>query len=755
MLFLKIAISILPTQLIGQSDCPKYDCPCILVTADSLAENFKTISKAINTYTAYKICAPDSTKVADARITKLFQKIEKLYQKAEVDKLKLEDVQADLLLEDEKNKKLIKQIKTKNDSLTTQEDKLRDIVDSLRIMEDSLQNTIYELKVNHSKLAGDAYFDAQNNLEHLYFGKALSNCKTIDSLQLWDEKDFDKQILQELAYFFNEVDYQKKALEALRYAGINLKKNYTPTEISKAIIDLDAVYFQQLKKRYHPQMIKIKGGYYSPISEFQLLPNRNRFIDFSYCDHFEISETTVTYAQYAVYSWINRNGIIPRYSLGINLDSPVECTYNEAIAYLNWRSNTNGWIKYYEEIKSKKYDSEILKSSLRRTWIIIDSSFSFRLPYNYELNYIGIQNGNHIIKNKNHDLRFGANNELMVGLNKLHDYFDFTLKLSEVRYSSRSILRNSMINFRLTRSLFNDSYKENYPPIYNSNTSDLNKKNLSIEMDLNEYFSKKIKLSKKIKKDSVFRNSLNKTIYVKFDVKENGEKNNIKLLKRFHPVLDKKIVEVIKQMPPWIPSKENGVPVKDSVALLFQFNPSKNRKRICCDPIGFYGLSRLNNWSNHSPYLLNKKGWSFGFFNKWDNLWEIEFKFDQFTVQKDFIFKDVTIQTGRELNLFRLGTSFGVWRKELLEKSIEIIPFLGSSIAYSSLNNLQSLDLPAKFSNDFGWELNTGISIDYRNPYFNFLVLRGKLSYDKIFFMETPLNVGNLSLQFGLGVGLW
>ena len=52
------------------------------------------------------------------------------------------------------------------------------------------------------------------------------------------------------------------------------------------------------------------------------------------------------------------------------------------------------------------------------------------------------------------------------------------------------------------------------------------------------------------------------TVIVSFVINTNGEVTNVRPLNSVHPLLDREAVRVIYKMPPWIPGKQDGKPVK-------------------------------------------------------------------------------------------------------------------------------------------------------------------------------------------------
>jgi len=83
------------------------------------------------------------------------------------------------------------------------------------------------------------------------------------------------------------------------------------------------------------------------------------------------------------------------------------------------------------------------------------------------------------------------------------------------------------------------------------------------------------------------RDSISGVVYVEFVIEEDGSLTNIKIRKGLHPSLDSATVSTISQMPPWIPGKYQGKPVRSMFVLPIQFqmnthpnsSPTQRRKR--------------------------------------------------------------------------------------------------------------------------------------------------------------------------------
>lgn len=87
---------------------------------------------------------------------------------------------------------------------------------------------------------------------------------------------------------------------------------------------------------------------------------------------------------------------------------------------------------------------------------------------------------------------------------------------------------------------------------------------------LNKYIYSNTDYTKKARKDSACG-----TVYVGFWVTKTGEIKDPEILKGIHPDLDSIAIELIKQMPDWIPGKQRGRPVDAQYNLPIRFQLNK------------------------------------------------------------------------------------------------------------------------------------------------------------------------------------
>jgi len=73
--------------------------------------------------------------------------------------------------------------------------------------------------------------------------------------------------------------------------------------------------------------------------------------------------------------------------------------------------------------------------------------------------------------------------------------------------------------------------------------------------------------------DSAFTKFLDTKVIVQFMVKKDGTLSNIEIIKRVNPVLDKAVLQMVNQMPRWVPAKNKGEVVDAMFLLPIIFDP--------------------------------------------------------------------------------------------------------------------------------------------------------------------------------------
>lgn len=96
------------------------------------------------------------------------------------------------------------------------------------------------------------------------------------------------------------------------------------------------------------------------------------------------------------------------------------------------------------------------------------------------------------------------------------------------------------------------------------------------EKSLNEYLSKHLKYPN-IERE----NGIQGTVVISFCVEADGSLSDIKILKSVATNIDNEAIELVKEMPPWNPGKQNGQAVKTYVnlPLIFKLEDRKLFKK--------------------------------------------------------------------------------------------------------------------------------------------------------------------------------
>lgn len=84
---------------------------------------------------------------------------------------------------------------------------------------------------------------------------------------------------------------------------------------------------------------------------------------------------------------------------------------------------------------------------------------------------------------------------------------------------------------------------------------------------LNRYIASHVKYPALAQEQNLFG-----VVYLSFVINEQGEVENVKLLRGTYPVLDKEAIRVITHLPKWKPGKQNGQPVKVAFQVPINFH---------------------------------------------------------------------------------------------------------------------------------------------------------------------------------------
>ncbi|MFO7722624.1 MAG: energy transducer TonB [Bacteroidales bacterium] len=89
--------------------------------------------------------------------------------------------------------------------------------------------------------------------------------------------------------------------------------------------------------------------------------------------------------------------------------------------------------------------------------------------------------------------------------------------------------------------------------------------------ELYKYLDKNLKYPEKAREADIAG-----IVYIEFIVEKDGSITNVKPKKGAHPLLDSAAVEVVRNMPAWIPAEQKGKKVRSMFIIPIQFQLDKN-----------------------------------------------------------------------------------------------------------------------------------------------------------------------------------
>jgi formylglycine-generating enzyme required for sulfatase activity len=194
---------------------------------------------------------------------------------------------------------------------------------------------------------------------------------------------------QEIAYWYTETKQTTNAINTLNQAAQHLKKpNYAcpnPAQLSTHIQQLNLQHYQQLQKRYYPDMITITGGSYTMGSYLKELGREDDETQHTTTlSDFKIACTETTVFQFALYCQatyttdsIDIRDFLKDATEKNDARHPVvSVSWYDAVAYANWLSQQ----QKYKVLYAKKTNGETAR-------LDITAQGGYRLPTEAEWEY--------------------------------------------------------------------------------------------------------------------------------------------------------------------------------------------------------------------------------------------------------------------------------------------------------------------------------------------------------------------------------
>jgi formylglycine-generating enzyme required for sulfatase activity len=208
--------------------------------------------------------------------------------------------------------------------------------------------------------------DANNEIYHLRYGEAYEKLKS--AAQIGQNKGETAHALLEVAFYYDESGHADKAKGPLDLAAALLGKPLNQGGVAA----LDPAYYGDLRKRYYPDMVEVKGGDTKIDGKAALIST------------FKIARTETTFFQFGLYT-ASVGLDIQQFSpvWGLDGDNPVvNVTWYHAARYANWLSKKTGMTKdtvyvFSEGIKDVKGNESIKKTNAK----------NYRLPSDIEWEY--------------------------------------------------------------------------------------------------------------------------------------------------------------------------------------------------------------------------------------------------------------------------------------------------------------------------------------------------------------------------------
>ncbi len=373
------------------------NCQSILTNARNAAAkgNYK---EAIDKYTSAVDCDPNLSTTANNEIKAMFDKINKLKDDAikaknEVVKQKqIAQTQAENAKKaEEKAQKAQKQAEVeKQTALTAQK--------QAEIEKQNAEQANKKLKKTIAQVVLLQLQQVDKAILNLSYDTALVITNRIADLD--ELPDSTLKHYQEIAYWYNETNQTSKAISVLQQAAQHLEQPqyaFNFTQLSTHIQQLNPQHYQQLQKRYYPEMLAIKGGSYTMGSHSKELGrDDDETQHLTKVSDFKIACTETTVFQFALYCQANygTDSIDIRDFLKDATEKndarhPVATvSWYNAISYANWLSQRQQQQVVYQIHKQNKTFNNNNSDDCIKCIVDIDTTVQgYRLPTEAEWEY--------------------------------------------------------------------------------------------------------------------------------------------------------------------------------------------------------------------------------------------------------------------------------------------------------------------------------------------------------------------------------
>jgi len=308
---------------------------------------------------------------------------------------RLADIASNKTVEaEDANKALVIQ---KNTALAAQQyaEQQRGISDSLA---EVATLNLLKLQKSSDRVAGQLLEEAVQLIYQIKYAEALEKLQA--ALPLKKRLPEMTEKLMELAFFYNESGRADQALGITRtllqikgsdreqILSNQAERTRNPRSIiNQTLKDLDAKWYEDLERRYYPEMVDVKGGFFC--LGVLVTPE---FCDTSdqalvEIDDFRIARTETTVWQYALFAAAtDREMVMP--SWGWAGDNPVvNVSWYDALAYANWLSRQINVDPVYQLENIPQNPNDLEEEAIDWSEIPNWNAGGFRLPTEEEWEY--------------------------------------------------------------------------------------------------------------------------------------------------------------------------------------------------------------------------------------------------------------------------------------------------------------------------------------------------------------------------------
>ena len=161
------------------------------------------------------------------------------------------------------------------------------------------------------------------------------------------------------------------------------------SEINTILMELDSIWFQELNRRYYPEMIDVQGGTFC----YRTLVSNNQDCDegrIIKIGNLEVARTETTVWQFYLYALSNHLELGPAPSWGWMGNNPmVNVSWFESVAYCSWLNKQQGKGQVYS-MSIPFNNPNLLENNRNMVWenIINWETHGYRLPSDMEWEYI-------------------------------------------------------------------------------------------------------------------------------------------------------------------------------------------------------------------------------------------------------------------------------------------------------------------------------------------------------------------------------